>query len=160
MIEGKTIARVIDAEGYGGSWLVFADGSGIELEGWEDGAGYREVTADQIAEHEAKIAEKALQAEIAQARQEAWMMRSCDERAEIRSEWLAAQPKTLISHGMADLMMDEFVWDANRVFFGEQPKIRARCPKCNERGCENAPLMKPKNRGVFYSATTITVPKL
>lgn len=162
-IEGKTIARVIEAEWEGGDgpWIVFTDGTGISLQGWEDGADYHEETPEAIAEHEAKIAERAAAEAKREAEREAWMMRSCDERAEIRREWLASRPmnpKTFIPTGFEDMLMDDMVWDMNRSVFDAQPKVKARCPKCNERGCPNAPYMQPPNRGVFHQSGTFTIP--
>jgi hypothetical protein len=156
MIEGKTIARVIDSD-----WIVFTDGTGIRARGDEDqGGGYDEVTAEEIREYEAEQAADALRFELRRDEQQAWMMRTCEERAEIRAEWLAAQPKTLIPRGWADAFMDDMIWDANSGFLsGPSPPPKARCPKCNERSCPNAPDMKPPNRGVFHQSGTITITK-
>jgi hypothetical protein len=157
MIEGKIVARVIEEDD--DPWIVFTDGSGIRLVGWEDGSSYEEVTADEIAKHQVKLAERALAAHRQAAYQESWMMRTCDERAELRAERLAAQPKgKLIPFGFEDAIMDSMVWDMNQIAFGEQPKIKARCPRCNERGCPNAPYMEPPNQGPFHRSAAITIP--
>lgn len=156
MIEGKTIARVVDK--LDSPWIVFTDGTGIRISGYE-GADYGEVTADEIAECEADLAERDAFAELRAAEQAAWMLRTCEERGEIRTVWLAARPKTLIPHSFEDAVIDGFIWDMNRTAFGgPQPKVKARCPVCNERECPNAPYMKPPNRGLFHQSATITIP--
>ena len=73
--------------------------------------------------------------------------------------WLETRPKSIFG-GMEDTIVDDMIWDMNRSAYGGQPrpKVKARCPKCNERACPNAPYMQPPNRGLFYEATTFTIP--
>lgn len=140
MIEGKTIAHTF--EGPYGPWIVFTDGSGIELTGGEDWSGFVNVSADEIASAEADIVAADLSRELMAAKQEAWMMRTCDERAEIRAAWAEAHPPQenmfLPDSYMASLQ-DVMYTEYNRTAFGEQHKLHGRCPKCGERSCPNAP---------------------
>ena len=156
MIESKTIARVI---GDDSPWIVFTDGTGMRVVGWEDGADYNEVDAEEIAEHEAALAERQRRAEYQAAEYAAWMTRTCEERAEIRNEWLAQRDTNmLIPRDFEDLIMDELLYDFNRTAFGKQPKLKARCPKCNERACPSAPDYVPRPRGVFHKSGEIVIP--
>lgn len=156
MIEGKTIARVIDDPD--SPYIVFTDGSGIRISGYE-GADFSEVDAQEIAEHEARRAAEVQAAEHADAYQRAWMMRSCEERAEIFAEWSAQQPKGLIPYGWHFVIEDDLVYGMSRLpFGGDGPKLKARCPRCNEQQCPNAPDYKPLSRGMFHQSGTITIP--